>query len=88
MQSNPEPTTRQRDKVPSSMGYDSGEHSVANGEFDHEDRVSGQHRRPGAQTLRFDGADRHTKTVVASGPTVTYLRDATDGETNCPVAGS
>ncbi|MDQ6739018.1 MAG: hypothetical protein M3021_01235, partial [Actinomycetota bacterium] len=32
----------------------------------------------GAQSLSFDGADRHTKTVVASGPTVSYLRDATD----------
>ncbi len=32
----------------------------------------------GAQTLSWDGADRHTKTQVASGPTVTYLRDATD----------
>jgi len=32
----------------------------------------------GTQTLAWDGADRHTRTQVTSGPLVTYVRDATD----------
>ncbi len=32
----------------------------------------------GDQTLVYDGADRHMSTAVSGGPTVTYVRDATD----------
>ncbi len=32
----------------------------------------------GTQTLTYDGADRHVQTTVTGGPTVRYVRDATD----------
>jgi len=32
----------------------------------------------GSQALSYDGADRHIRTQVSPGPTVTYTRDATD----------
>ena len=32
----------------------------------------------GAQTLVYDSADRHSQTQVGGGPTVSYVRDATD----------
>jgi len=38
----------------------------------------GNTTRLGGQTLVYDGADRHVETRVTDGPTVRYLRDATD----------